>query len=95
MKRLREATQKVQMLYNKPTHRCTLSVVPELYVGHTVKSGDYIISFDSLAFEVDEDRCESEWGRCFIRGLGQYVDWINVMYYNVNDDAEAAKVRAN
>ncbi|KAF0692602.1 Aste57867_16331 [Aphanomyces stellatus] len=47
-----------------------------------------LVSFDSYMYEADPAQCAAT--RCFPRGVEAYVDWINVMAYNVNLDPTAA-----
>ncbi|KAG9406337.1 hypothetical protein AC1031_002656 [Aphanomyces cochlioides] len=52
------------------------------------KPKNLLVSFDSYMYEADSAKCSSN--RCFPTGVEQYVDWINVMAYNVSPDANAA-----
>ncbi|CAK4446516.1 unnamed protein product [Aphanomyces euteiches] len=52
------------------------------------KPKNLLVSFDSYMYEADTTKCSSN--RCFPTGVEQYVDWINVMAYNVSPDANAA-----
>ena len=62
-----------------------------------LKSGgnDYMLAFDGLVYAGLNDRCtdaaNAEHSRCFPSGVTQYVDWVNILAYNVasTDDAAA------
>ncbi|RLN58796.1 hypothetical protein BBJ28_00004409 [Nothophytophthora sp. Chile5] len=58
-----------------------------------------LLTYDAYFYEGDASRCAAEatteYSRCFPLGVLDYVDWVNIMAYNVNqDDAAAAEVYA-
>lgn len=57
---------------------------------------EYILTFGGLAFDADEKMCTDpnrvRFSRCYDTRLTKYVDWVNILAYNVNEDSQAAAV---
>ncbi|KAF0711699.1 hypothetical protein As57867_005118, partial [Aphanomyces stellatus] len=49
-----------------------------------------VLSLDAFLYDVDPVKCVAVVGRCLPRGIESIVDWVNVMAYNVAEDASAA-----
>ncbi|POM59045.1 Carbohydrate-binding protein [Phytophthora palmivora] len=53
-----------------------------------------LLTYDAYFYEGDSSVCSSEeaaaYSRCFPTGVLEYVDWVNIMAYNVNQDNSTA-----
>lgn len=53
---------------------------------------DYLLTWDGLVYAGDDEYCTAnpEYSRCFPTAITQYVDWVNILAYNVALDPTAA-----
>ncbi|ETV72613.1 hypothetical protein, variant [Aphanomyces astaci] len=64
------------------------SYMQALHTALKTNGNDYLLSYDAYMLEADPVCWKS--ARCFAKGVEEYVDWVNVMAYNVDTNVARA-----
>ncbi|OQR94366.1 carbohydrate-binding protein [Achlya hypogyna] len=68
-----------------------LGYMKELYTAMKADGNNYLLTYDTFMYEGNLATCaQATYIRCWPVGLEKYVDWVNVMAYNINNDPVAA-----
>ncbi|KDO25206.1 hypothetical protein SPRG_20785 [Saprolegnia parasitica CBS 223.65] len=68
-----------------------LAYMKALYVAMKANGNSYLLTYDAFMYEGNLDTCKSAtYIRCWPVGLERYLDWVNVMAYNINDNPASA-----
>ncbi|OQR97474.1 carbohydrate-binding protein [Thraustotheca clavata] len=68
-----------------------LAYMKALYTAMKSNGKNYLLTYDAFMYEGNLDTCKDAWYiRCWPVGLDKYIDWVNVMAYNINDKNDTA-----
>ncbi|KAG9409720.1 hypothetical protein AC1031_020033 [Aphanomyces cochlioides] len=85
-----DETTKYQGNYDPNRVNTYMQVLHSMLKG---QGNNYLISYDSYMFEGSLGCWQTS--RCFAKGIENYVDWINIMAYNIDRNPDRAGVRSD